>query len=310
MNRLFKQKETLQFGIITFLPALLFQTQLLIFLAPIPLMYGYFKYGRRVFAVTSLLSLVVVGISGSVTMTALYFLTVVFTALVFSEVSTRKRNLNDMFVYAIGFILLSYLFTLVVVSNGHPYLFAKDSIYQLLIGLPETLKALGLKENAQLTYWSTQLTEISKNAEVITTKFLNEYLIGYVVSGLVVMFWLSITILKPFGIKITRKDLSKWVIPHHLIWLLLASYLFSQLSLQPISAISKNVFSVMMLLYFLQGIAIAVFYFNHRKYTKVQRNFASVILFIFPLLTTGIGFADLWVNFRKRITGGTAKPVS
>lgn len=54
--------------------------------------------------------------------------------------------------------------------------------------------------------------------------------------------------------------------------------------------------------YFTQGLAVAVFFLNKMKMPTLLRLACFIFIFIQPgpLLVTGLGFADIWVEFRKR----------
>ncbi len=54
--------------------------------------------------------------------------------------------------------------------------------------------------------------------------------------------------------------------------------------------------------YFAQGLAVAVFFINKMKIPPLLRLVFFIFIFIQPgpLLVVGIGFADIWVEFRKR----------
>jgi uncharacterized protein YybS (DUF2232 family) len=57
-----------------------------------------------------------------------------------------------------------------------------------------------------------------------------------------------------------------------------------------------------MSVYFFQGIAIVSFYFNKKRFPRVIRIFLYTLIAIQQLVllaVIGLGFFDMWFNFRK-----------
>ncbi|NOZ12884.1 MAG: DUF2232 domain-containing protein [Acidobacteria bacterium] len=66
--------------------------------------------------------------------------------------------------------------------------------------------------------------------------------------------------------------------------------------------IVSNTLIALAFVYFTQGLAVAVFFLNRIKMPPLLRLACFVFIFIQPgpFLVTGLGFADIWVEFRKR----------
>jgi uncharacterized protein YybS (DUF2232 family) len=63
-----------------------------------------------------------------------------------------------------------------------------------------------------------------------------------------------------------------------------------------------NVLTVLLPLYFIQGIAIVAFYFRKKAFSFLARLFAYTIVLVInplPLIVTALGIFDLWFDFRK-----------
>ena len=107
-------------------------------------------------------------------------------------------------------------------------------------------------------------------------------------------------------------DLREWKSPDRLVWLLLAPSLALFLPLGwPVRTVAVNVVFVCLLFYFLQGLAIVAYYFHHKRVPMFFRVLGYLLIVFEQFLTVlviGLGFFDLWGDFRRlqrRTTGVT-----
>jgi len=69
-----------------------------------------------------------------------------------------------------------------------------------------------------------------------------------------------------------------------------------------VKIIGLNGLLILMSVYFFQGIAIVSFYFNKKQFPRVVRIFLYTLIAIQQLVllaVIGLGFFDMWFNFRK-----------
>jgi uncharacterized protein YybS (DUF2232 family) len=94
-----------------------------------------------------------------------------------------------------------------------------------------------------------------------------------------------------------------WKLPDPVVWLALLSAAGTFLEVQPewVHWVATNVFYIVVMLYFFQGLAVVVDFFAAKRVSPLWRSVAYVLIFsqLF-LMVSFIGFADLWVGFRKR----------
>ncbi len=66
--------------------------------------------------------------------------------------------------------------------------------------------------------------------------------------------------------------------------------------------ISANILIAFAFAYFTQGLAVFIFFLNRTKFPPLLRLACFIFVFVQPgpLLITALGFADIWVEFRKR----------
>ena len=94
----------------------------------------------------------------------------------------------------------------------------------------------------------------------------------------------------------------QWKAPEHLIWFLIlggAGIAFTEGLTQ---RIALNLLTVVLPIYFLQGLSILTWFFRKKNVSPFFRRFGYLLVLIFnplPLIVTGIGIFELWIDFRK-----------
>lgn len=127
--------------------------------------------------------------------------------------------------------------------------------------------------------------------------------LAIVVSGFLALLvlWL-LNALRRDHYKIPGEAFARWKAPELLIWPLIAAG-FGTAFIEGIAKqISVNVLIALLPVYFLQGLAIVTHYFNRRQIPPILRGFGYVLIAFLnplPLIVTGIGVFDIWIDFRK-----------
>jgi uncharacterized protein YybS (DUF2232 family) len=96
--------------------------------------------------------------------------------------------------------------------------------------------------------------------------------------------------------------LDHWRAPEMLVWGVIASGVFLLLPGLVLKTLGLNGLLVFMVIYFFQGMAIVAFFFRKKQVPRVAR----VVLYgliaiqqVVMLAVVGVGFFDMWFNFRK-----------
>lgn len=100
-----------------------------------------------------------------------------------------------------------------------------------------------------------------------------------------------------------RSEFYKWRLPDEFVWVALLSAAGNFLAKEPqwLKWTSANIFNIVVMLYFFQGLAVVVSFLNAKKITAFWRTL--VYLLIFTQLFLGVaflGFVDLWMDFRNK----------
>jgi len=96
---------------------------------------------------------------------------------------------------------------------------------------------------------------------------------------------------------------SRYRNPDYLIWLVILAGFTLLTDNDMLTNIALNVLVVLYFLYFIQGLAIIVWYAKKKKFPRVLQGIFFVVLALQPLLTAVVavfGLADLWVDVRTQ----------
>lgn len=101
-------------------------------------------------------------------------------------------------------------------------------------------------------------------------------------------------------------DLARWKVPDQLVWFVVASGALILIPVDSFKIAGLNLISIFLFVYFFQGLSIIQFYFERKNLSYFLRGVLYVLIFgqQFVMLTVvGLGFFDLWMDFRKLNSG-------
>lgn len=96
---------------------------------------------------------------------------------------------------------------------------------------------------------------------------------------------------------------ARWRAPEQLIWALIAAGFAAMLGNGAVQTVALNLLVVLLPVYFLQGLAVFEYFFTRRGISWLWRGLSYLLLLLInplPLIVTGVGVFDLWVDFRKK----------
>ena len=108
----------------------------------------------------------------------------------------------------------------------------------------------------------------------------------------------------------TPPNLRKFRVPDIFVWMTMASVLgaFLQHGTPMIEALSLNAINLVVVLYFFQGIAVVAHMFEVFRVSPLWQGVWYVLIVIqLFLVVSVVGFADFWVDFRRRLTKKTTE---
>jgi uncharacterized protein YybS (DUF2232 family) len=100
----------------------------------------------------------------------------------------------------------------------------------------------------------------------------------------------------------SERTFAQWVCPENLVWGFIAACLALFLGQGFIGDVGLNLFIVMMVIYFVQGMSITIHFLKARKVPIFLWLIFFILIFAQPILIgliAGIGVFDIWIDFRK-----------
>jgi hypothetical protein len=261
-------------------------------LAPLPLMLVRRNGGRPSFALASLLGLVFTAWLGTPLILILFSIAVVLT-FVFCE--CESQNIGYSAAAFVSLLVVCGLGTLTLgyVVQNHGFEPASFFAQQVESALTQLKLPAGIKIDKEA------LVKQIPSAIVIMVIFsiwLNSILVSRLEK---ILGWVPNYQRHVF----VSQEFRSWKLPDGFVWVALASTAGTFFDVEPqwIHWLATNVFNVVVMLYFFQGLAVVVDFFIVKQVSVFWR--ALAYFFIFSqlfLMVAFLGFVDLWIGFRNR----------
>lgn len=138
-----------------------------------------------------------------------------------------------------------------------------------------------------------------------TADFLKRAYAGITVASLGLVYLVTVMVVYLFGrgrFSLPGVEFYHFKVAEPVIWVLIIAGFSLLAPVEQIQITGLNVLTVLLPLYFVQGIAIVAFYFRKKAFSLLARIFAYTIMLVInplPLMVTALGIFDLWFDFRK-----------
>jgi len=287
------------FLVSVFIPIIGFVAALFI---PLPILFYRLKLGRTngliIAAITSLIMVVLIG---SLSIDVIFFAGLLLIGFMLGELFELNLSIEQTMLMASGSVVLSGVISLIISSflSGEG-VFAIVTHY-VAKNLELTLvlyQGMGMsEENIQLISQS-----LDKIQQVLVT-----IIPALISASTLFVAWISILLAKPVLVSRSLNypdfgPLVLWKAPEYLVWGVIGCGLALFLPHTAIKVIGINGLLILMTVYFFQGIAIVSFYFDKKRLPRFVRVFLYTLIALQQLIllaVIGLGFFDLWVNFRR-----------
>jgi uncharacterized protein YybS (DUF2232 family) len=290
---------SLIFFISVFIPIIGFFGALII---PLPVLYYRLKLGRKNGIFIPLISgSVLYFVIGGISADALFFVELLLIGFLLGELIESNFSIEKTILYATGAVLFSGLLGLIVYG-----VLSGQGIYAIVSEY--------VTKNLELTMVLYQSMGMSEENIRLIDRFLADIqpLIVQIIPAMVTastlfVAWTNILIARPV---LKRRSLSypdfgplnMWKAPEYLVWGVIGCGLALFLPEPTINTIGQNGLLILMTVYFFQGIAIVSFYFEKKRLPRFIRFFLYTLIAVQHLIllaVIGLGFFDMWVNFRR-----------
>lgn len=272
---------------------------------PLPIFFYAFRLGRIRGAAVFVLSLAVV--SAAVFFSALDVnIAVLFLAgsfgLILSEIFRKGLSIERTVFYSVLSILILGSFFIVyhlLTTGQDPMLLVESYISE---GIQESIGVY-----AQLGISPEQLSEIRKSAPVIVKTILNLFpalVIVSAVSFVLINILAGRAIFQRLGTPSPDfGDLSFWKIPDQMVWFVILAGGLILIPRVDVRIIGLNLLIIFLFFYLFQGFAIISYFFRKKNVPLFFRGIIYFLIFaqnFLFLIVMVLGFADIWIDFRKR----------
>lgn len=271
-------------------------------IAPTPLIIISLQKGR--YAGLSLIALVFVVLTALMgpRQAVLFFAEYALLAIVMAEGIRYRFDFDKCILFsALGSAVLSLAFVFAVVADSEKTVteFFQSQVEMHFQSTMENLKAMGEAES--------NLEAMRQLSERVSLVFAQSYP-AFILVGSLIVAAVNFALVRVLWIRIYGASLfsgvsfAQWVLPDTVIWAFILSGTTIFLGQGAIGVVGMNVFVVVLVIYFFQGMAILQHFLENRNVPLIFRVVLLLLILIQPLfmgLVVGLGVFDLWVDFRK-----------
>lgn len=287
------------FAVSVYMPIIGFFCALFI---PLPTLFYRSKLGRKTGAIIPIITIItMVAVLGGISIDTLFFVELLLLGFVLSELIELDLSIEKTMLYACGSVILMGIVSLLFYSN-----MSDKGIYALVaeyvsINLKLTLE---LYENMGVSQESIHMISNSlENIEYVLIRIIP----ALIVAAIFFVSWTNLLLAKPifksrelfypsFG------SLKLWKAPEFLVWGIIGCGLLLLLPDKTFKIFGLNGLLILITIYFFQGIAIVSFYFEKKRFPRGLKFFLYSLIALqqaILLVIIGLGFFDMWLNFRK-----------
>lgn len=283
----------------TYLPIIGFFFSLFI---PLPILFYRSKLGRTTGIIVYILSIIImIVMTGSISLDIFFFAELLLLGFVLSELFEMRLSIDKTISYACASVLITVIVILFFysnLSNTGIYTLASEYISRNLELTMAMYESLGVPEES--------IHVISNSMEKI------HYVLILIIPAMLISLtlfvsWTSLLIAKPLlkakNIFFPDFDsLKLWKAPEFMVWLFIGCGVMLILPDNSFKILGLNGLIILLTIYFFQGIAIVSFYFEKKNVPRIFRIFLYSVLALQQLVllsVIGLGFFDMWLNFRK-----------
>lgn len=276
-------------------------------LIPLPILFCRIKLGRKNGGTVFALSLLIIFFSlGRISFDVLYFAGFMLLGFVMAEIFEKKLPVEQTVLRTAG----------IIAAYAALCLFFYSSSAGMDMGtVVDEYVSLNLEYTVKL-YRDMEMPEdvVQMASDFFDTihYWLVRIIPAMTVSSLLFLTWLVLLMAKPLAKagKLQYPDfgsLNLWKVPEILVWGVIGCGLMMIIPYTLIRIIAFNGLIVLMTVYFFGGIAIVSFYFEKKQFSPMLKVFFYSMIALWHMaliLVIGLGFFDMWLNFRKLETGG------
>ena len=278
---------------------------------PLPILFYRSKLGRKTGSIVPIAAgVIMMMVLGRFSIDLLFFFELMLLGFILSELMAIDLSIERTVLFACSAILVSGIVGLTfygqVIHKGLWDLAAEYVTKNLQL-------TLVLYENMGMSEKNIQL--ISNSLEQIQYVLLR-IIPALAIASILFVAWTSLLISRPLLLSrgLYYPDfgpLNVWKPPEHLVWGVIGCGLVLLIPSSALKLIGLNGLITLMTIYFFTGIAIVSYYFEKKRFPRLLRIFLYSLIALQQfvlILVIGLGFFDVWLNFRKIKPPDTQQP--
>ena len=274
---------------------------------PLPAIYYRIRLGRKPGAIVMLLSFtLLMAIAGALTADIFFLSGMIILGFFMGEFIEKDLPVEKTIGYACAIVAFAGTFGLILYGNMSN------------LGLSSVVSDY-IEKNLELTLMLYKKMEVPEENIRLLSNAMDQirYVLVRIIpsllaAGLLFAAWLNLLLtrmaFKRMAFKSQKTNyaalgpLNIWKAPDFLVWGVIGFSLMLLLPNAFVKMLGLNGMILFVVIYFFQGMAIISFYFDKKKIPIVLRALLYGIIFIqqiFVFAIAGLGFFDVWLNFRK-----------
>ncbi len=269
---------------------------------PLPTLFYRLKLGRKNGAIVPIITIILmVVILDRISIDLLFFIELLLLGFVLSELIELDISIEKTILFACSSVIVTGIVSLIFYSNLSDkgiYVLVSEYVTKNLELTLELYKNMGVSQDS-----IQMISNSMQNIQYVLVRIIP----ALVIASTLFVSWTSLLVSKPL---LLNRDLfypafgslNLWKAPESLVWTIIGCGLLLLLPSKPFKIIGLNGILILMTIYFFQGIAIVSFYFEKKRFPRILRFILYSLIAlqqIILLVVIGIGFFDMWLNFRK-----------
>jgi uncharacterized protein YybS (DUF2232 family) len=268
-------------------------------LTALPICYLVMRFGLSTGVLTVLLSVATLTVLTDPAVLTSYLGLFVVPSLLLPNLLRRGKAWDQaLLVSGVATLLVAgTLLTSYVLLSGHEMGLLMDRYLQAEVDTAmQTYSEAGLSES--------QVGELEDVASQVAG-FIRKTFVGLYAAGVLVIHLVTLFFLQRFNkgqYQIVGSAFVQWRLPALLIWLLIVAGFSLLAPLPELALVGRNLLAVLLPLYFVQGLAIVCCFLQQKEWPPALKGLIYILVFLLnplPLVVTGVGIFDLWIDFRR-----------
>ncbi len=269
---------------------------------PLPVLFYRSKLGRRNGIIVPAVAIVaVLAVAGRLSFEALFFTELIILGFILAELIEMNLAVEATVGFSAGTILIIALVSLFFFG-----MLSHVGIYQLVSNFISRNLEFSLAVYERMGISDEKIRLITNSLHDIQTVIIR-ILPGLTGASILFVSWMNLLLARPL---LVRKGLffpgygalNRWRPPETLVWGVIASGGLLLTGVQFFKLLGLNGLILLLMIYFLGGIAVVSFFFNKKNLPLLLRYFLYSLIALqqlFLLLVIALGLFDTWLNFRK-----------